>query len=76
MLYRAVERATETPVRYVRYPGEGHGNRTNVYRYDYLIRSLRWLEHYLAPGDQRRNPSPPLDLDYGEWAATTTTARQ
>jgi dipeptidyl aminopeptidase/acylaminoacyl peptidase len=68
MLYRAVEATTETPVRYIRYPGEGHGNRTNVYRYDYALRTLRWFEHYLKPGDHRSDPLPPLDLDYGEWS--------
>ena len=67
MLYRAVKATTDTPVRYVQYPGEGHGNRTNVYRYDYLVRTLRWFEYYLRPGDHRSDPLPPLDLDYGEW---------
>jgi dipeptidyl aminopeptidase/acylaminoacyl peptidase len=70
MLYSAVKIATETPVRYIRYPGEGHGNRTNVYRHDYCVRSLRWFDHYLKPGDHRRDPPPPPDLDYGEWEAT------
>jgi len=67
MLYRAVKTSTDTPVRYVRYPGEGHGNRTNVYRYDYALRALRWFDHYLKPGDHRSDVPPPLDLDYGEW---------
>jgi dipeptidyl aminopeptidase/acylaminoacyl peptidase len=67
MLYRAVKLMTETPVRYVRYPGEGHGNGTNVYRYDYLLRTLRWFRHYLRPGDHRRDPPPPLDLEYAGW---------
>ncbi len=67
MLYRAVETSTETPVRYVQYPGEGHGNRTNVFRYDYAVRALRWFDHYLRPGDHRGDAPPPLDLDYGGW---------
>jgi dipeptidyl aminopeptidase/acylaminoacyl peptidase len=67
MLYRAVETSTETPVRYVQYPGEGHGNRTNVFRYDYALRALRWFDHYLRPGDHRGDAPPPLDLDYGGW---------
>ncbi len=67
MLYRAIKQTTDTPVRYVQYPGEGHGNSTNVYRYDYLLRTLRWFEHYLRPGDHRGDPLPPLDLDYGAW---------
>jgi dipeptidyl aminopeptidase/acylaminoacyl peptidase len=64
MLYRAVSLTTKTPVRYVRYPGEGHGNRSNVYRYDYVLRTLRWFAHYLAAGDRRNNPLPPFDLEY------------
>jgi dipeptidyl aminopeptidase/acylaminoacyl peptidase len=67
MLYRAVKSITDTPVRYVRYPGEGHGNRTNVYRYDYALRVLRWFDHYLQPGDHRGDPLPPLDLEYKGW---------
>jgi dipeptidyl aminopeptidase/acylaminoacyl peptidase len=64
MLYRAISLTTETPVRYVRYPGEGHGNRSNVYRYDYVLRTLRWFERYLAAGERRTELPPPLDLEY------------
>ena len=67
MLFRAVKETTRTPVRYVQYPGEGHGNRNNVYQYDYLLRVLRWFDTYLAPGERRGDPPPPLDLDYSEW---------
>ena len=70
MLYRAVKMATTTPCRYIRYPGEGHGNRVNTNRYDYLIRTLRWFEHYLKPGDHRMDPPPPVDLDYSSWSST------
>jgi dipeptidyl aminopeptidase/acylaminoacyl peptidase len=63
MLYRAVQAATDTPCRYVRYPGEGHGNRSNVYRYDLLLRGVQWLEHYLV-ADGRTRELPPLDLEY------------
>jgi len=65
MLYRAVKFSTETPVRYVQYPGEGHGNRSNVYRYDYALRALRWFDHYLQGGSDRRTAEMPVfDLDY------------
>ena len=67
MLYRAVKEITETPVRYVQYPGEGHGNRVNTNRYDYMLRSLRWFDHYLKPGNHRSDAPPPLDLDYSAW---------
>ncbi len=63
MLYRAVKFATKTPVRYVRYPGEGHGNRRNVYQYDYAVRALRWFDHYLRQGERRRAALPPIDID-------------
>jgi hypothetical protein len=74
MLYRAVRTATDTPVRYVQYPGEGHGNRSNVYRYDYVLRTLQWFEHYLGGADARGKPPPPPDVDYGEWAKSKTGA--
>ena len=66
MLYRAVKFATATPTRYVQYPGEGHGNRTNVYQLDYALRTLQWFDHYLkGDGDRRKKPLPPMDVDYG-----------
>lgn len=67
MLWRAVQFGTDTPVRYVQYPGEGHGNRRNVHQYDYMLRGLRWLEHYLGSGATRELAPPPADLDYPAW---------
>ena len=67
MLYRKIRMSTSTPVRYIQYPGEGHGNRTNVYRYDYLLRAMRWFDHYLQPGDRRQASPPEPDLDYSLW---------
>lgn len=65
MLYRAIKYATDAKVRYVQYEGEGHGNRLNVNRMDYCLRTLRWFEHYLkGDGDRRSKARPPLDLDY------------
>ncbi|MEE2888607.1 MAG: prolyl oligopeptidase family serine peptidase [Planctomycetota bacterium] len=70
MLYRAVKMTTKTPVRYVQYPKEGHGNRTNTNQFDYAIRSLRWFDHYLRPGNQRSATPPPYEVDYSPWYAT------
>ncbi len=70
MLYRAVLHATKTPVRYVQYPGEGHGNRGNTAQADFLLRTIQWFEHYLQPGNRRTEPLPPLDPDYSDWYAT------
>lgn len=67
MLHRAVKFATTTPVRYVQYPGEGHGNRSNVYQLDYALRTLQWFDHYLlGDGERRTKAVPPLDLDYAK----------
>ncbi len=60
-LYRNLKVLGNTPVRLVRYPGEGHGNRKSGARYDYNLRMLRWMEHYLV-GDG--GAPPPYELDY------------
>lgn len=46
-LYRAMKVHADAPVRFVTYPGEGHGNRKNTNRYDYLVRTLNWFDYYL-----------------------------
>lgn len=46
-LYRTLKLHGKAPVRFVMYPGEGHGNRKNTSRYDYLVRTLQWFEYYL-----------------------------
>lgn len=49
-LYRHIKTRTETPVRLVLYPGEGHGNRNSTARYDYNLRMMRWFDTYLKDG--------------------------
>ena len=46
-LYRHIKTRTETPVRLVLYPGEGHGNRKSTARFDYSLRMMRWFNIYL-----------------------------
>ncbi len=46
-LYRALQLIGKTPVRYIRYPGEPHGNRRAASRDDSTRRMLRWFEHFL-----------------------------
>lgn len=60
-LYRNLKIIGKTPVRLVWYPGEGHGNRKAATRYDYSLRLMRWMNHYLkgAGGEP-----PHYDLDY------------
>ncbi len=61
-LYRQLKTIGSAPVRLIYYPGEEHGNRKSAARYDYNLRMMRWLEHYLqGPGGE----PPPANLDYG-----------
>ena len=50
------------PVRLVLYPGEGHGNRRAASRYDYSLRLMRWMNHYLKG---EGGAMPDHRLDYG-----------
>jgi hypothetical protein len=49
-------------VRYVTYPGEGHGNRKAAARDDYGRRLMRWMNHFLIDG---ADELPPWDLGLG-----------
>ncbi|MCY3968956.1 MAG: S9 family peptidase [Acidobacteria bacterium] len=70
-LYRHLKTLGQAPVRLVLYPGEGHGNRRSAARFDYMLRTLRWMEHYLkGPGGE----PPPREIDYAAylpWAEKT-----
>jgi dipeptidyl aminopeptidase/acylaminoacyl peptidase len=60
MLYRYIKLRGGVPVRYVRYPGEGHGNRRAASQLDLSARLVQWFEHYLkGPG----GAPPPAELD-------------
>lgn len=60
-MYRALKAEDTTPVRLVIYPNEGHGNRKVAARYDYSLRLVRWMEHYLkGPGGEM----PHWEIDY------------
>ncbi len=62
-MYRHLKVRTDVPVRLVLYPGEGHGNSHASARYDYQLRLLRWMDHYLkGPGGNK----PDDALDYKE----------
>jgi len=63
MLYRYLKTLGQAPVRWVRYPGEQHGNRRAASRLDYSLRLMQWMEHYLK-GPGGAPPSP--DVDYAE----------
>jgi dipeptidyl aminopeptidase/acylaminoacyl peptidase len=55
-LYRALKLHGSAPVRLVLYPGEGHGNRKNTNRLDYIVRTLEWFEHYLQGSEKETTP--------------------
>jgi dipeptidyl aminopeptidase/acylaminoacyl peptidase len=58
--YRALKLIGETPVRYVRYPGERHGNRRAASRDDYARRLMRWMDHFVKEGNTEL---PPWEFD-------------
>jgi dipeptidyl aminopeptidase/acylaminoacyl peptidase len=60
-LYRFLKVRGQAPVRLVLYPGEGHGNLRAASRYDYNLRMVAWLTHYLLG---KGGSMPPADLDY------------
>ncbi|MDP2561900.1 S9 family peptidase [Psychrobium sp. 1_MG-2023] len=48
-------------VRLVYYPGEGHGNKRVAAKYDYTIRMMRWMDHYLKNGGKEM---PTFEIDH------------
>jgi len=61
-LYRHIKTRTETPVRLVLYPGEGHGNRKSTARFDYNLRMMRWFNIYLK-GETTQIPEAEIELE-------------
>lgn len=59
-LYRHIKTRTDTPVRLVLYPGEGHGNRKSTARYDYSVRMMRWFNSFLKGNE---NEMPPAEVN-------------
>jgi dipeptidyl aminopeptidase/acylaminoacyl peptidase len=64
--YRGLKLIGKTPVRYVRYPGEPHGNRRAASRDDYLRRLMRWMDHFVMNGESEL---PPWRVEYAEGIA-------
>lgn len=61
-MYRHIKTRTDTPVRLVLYPGEGHGNVNSTARLDYNLRMMRWFNKYLK-GEGDEKPDVQLELD-------------
>ncbi len=63
ILYRyLVLQENPPPVRLVLYRGEGHGNQRAATRWDYSLRLMQWMDHYLKG---EGGAMPDLQLDYG-----------
>ena len=60
-MYRNVKVRTDTPVRLVYYPNEGHGNRNAASQMDYALRMKRWMDHFLVEGEDEL---PPWEIDH------------
>ena len=63
-LYRALKLHGEAPVRLIWYNGEGHGNRMNVHRLDYIVRTMEWFDYYLN-SDKPKDKMPAKYPEYG-----------
>jgi dipeptidyl aminopeptidase/acylaminoacyl peptidase len=64
-LYRRLKMNGHPAVRYVRYPGEGHGNAKQPGRTDVLYRAADWYDWYVRDAKPIDGPMPPLDIsDY------------
>ena len=74
-LYRNIKVRTDTPVRLVLYPGEGHGNRQAAARYDYNLRMMEWFDSYLKTGD-RDAPMPDARPKLAEGAIGSAPAKK
>jgi len=62
-LYRFLKILNQAPVRYVRYPGEGHGNRKAAAQLDFQLRLIQWMDHYLKGTG---GAAPDYELKYSE----------
>lgn len=63
ILYRFLKlQDNPPPLRLVLYPGEGHGNQRAASRWDYSLRLMRWMDHYLKG---EGGEPPPYAIEYG-----------
>jgi len=62
-LYRYIKTRTDTAVRLVFYPDEGHGNRKAAAQLDYSMRLMRWMAFYLQ-GENKGKAMPAYEIDH------------
>jgi dipeptidyl aminopeptidase/acylaminoacyl peptidase len=61
-LYRRLKMNNHPAVRYVQYPGEGHGNSKQTSKIDFLYRQIEWFNWYVRDNKPISGPMPPLDI--------------
>lgn len=59
-MYRNMKLRSQAPVRFITYPGEGHGNRKAAAQIDYVLRLMRWMDHYVR--DSKKGV-PAMEMD-------------
>ncbi len=60
--YRRLKMNNHPAVRYVRYPGERHGNAKQPGKIDVLHRTLQWYDWYVKDARPLDGDMPPLDI--------------
>jgi len=55
--YRALQQIGKAPVRFISFPGEGHGPRKLAHQRRKLVEDLKWFETYLFKTHKAKNPS-------------------
>jgi dipeptidyl aminopeptidase/acylaminoacyl peptidase len=61
-MFRRLKMNDHPAVRWVKYPGEGHGNRKMPGRRDVALRTLQWYDWYLKDGNPIEGPMPQYDI--------------
>ena len=60
--YRRLKMNDHPAVRLVQYPGEGHGNRKQPGRIDFIHRTIDWYDWYVMDDKPLNGPLPPMDI--------------
>ncbi len=70
-LHRHLKTLNQAPVRLILYPGEGHGNRRAASKFDYNLRMMRWMKHFLV---DQKDTAPEFKIDYGQHLTLDSTS--
>ncbi len=64
ILHRFLKLNGQAPVRLVTYPDEAHATNNATNQRDYVMRLMRWMDHFLVEGGENL---PDHELDHSEW---------